>query len=93
MAKSIMQDERKCFLCHTTQRLQRHHCIGGANRKRADKDGLWVYLCVRHHTGDEGVHTTNTKTLRELKELAQSKWEETYGDREEFIKEYGRSYL
>lgn len=90
--KSILQEKKECFVCRTTQDLQLHHVLyGTSNRKQADKYGLTVWLCLRHHTGDRGVHFDNGLDLK-LKEMAQAKFEETH-TREEFIKIFGRNYL
>lgn len=41
--KSVLQDEKKCFLCGTTLNLERHHVLHGtAMRRIADKLGLTV---------------------------------------------------
>ena len=92
MARSILQTEKECFVCRTTQDLQLHHVLyGTSNRKQADKYGLTVWLCLRHHTGDRGVHFDKGLDLK-LKEMAQAKFEETH-TREEFIRIFGRNYL
>ena len=94
MRKSIIQSKKECFFCGNTLDLEKHHCIHGwANHKIADKDGLWVYLCPRHHTmSNEAVHE-NEEQNKILKRLAQEKWEETYGTRKQFIERYGKSWL
>lgn len=90
--KTILQEKKECFVCRTTQDLQLHHVLyGTSNRKQADKYGLTVWLCLRHHTGDRGVHFDKRLDLK-LKEMAQAKFEETH-TREEFIKIFGRNYL
>lgn len=89
--KSIIQDNKKCFICGTTQNLELHHIIYGVGRRElADKDGLTVWLCHEHHTGNTGVHF-NKELDRMLKEIAQTHFEKTHS-REEFTKRYGRSY-
>ena len=91
MGKSIIQNERECYVCKTTQNLHRHHIFFGANRKHSETYGLWVYLCARHHNmSDAGVHF-NKKLDTELKQLAQKTWEETYGDG--FMSIFGKNYL
>ena len=60
-------------------------------RKQSEKYGLKVWLCMRHHTGDRGVHFDKGLD-RKLKEMAQTKFEEAH-TREEFIKIFGRNYL
>lgn len=29
--------------------VERHHCLGGPNRQKADEDGLWIPLTPQHH--------------------------------------------
>lgn len=91
--KSVIQIEKRCFVCGTTLNLHDHHIFyGTANRKMAEKFGLKVFLCQEHHTGSHGVHFN--KALDEgLKMLAQSKFEELYGSRKDFIREFGKSVL
>ena len=93
MAKiSLISNERECFICGTTTNLNLHHIFFGvSNRKQSDKYGLWVFLCVRHHTGNEGVHFNKELDL-ELKQMAQNKFEETH-TREEFRAIFGKSWV
>ena len=88
--KSIIQNENVCFFCGTTLNLERHHCLHGtANRKLADKYGLTVLLCRRHH---EEAHREKA-TDRILQVRAQMAWEEHYGSRSDFMAVFGRDYL
>lgn len=89
--KSILQAKKECFICKRTDGLHLHHCLTGKNRKTSDKHGFTVYLCVNHHTGDEGVHKDET-ALRVFKTLCQKEFEKTH-TREEFLKIIGRNYL
>ena len=94
--KSIIQTEKKCFVCESTYNLHRHHCMHGtANRKLADKDGLTIYLCYEHHEGTYGVHGMRGGCLDlELKRIAQLRWQEYYNKTEDdFRSRYGKSYL
>lgn len=65
-----------------------HHCLHGYMRKRADKHGLTVYLCVYCHgkLHDKGIHDL------ELKQLAQRTFEEQYGH-ERYMSEFGKNFL
>ena len=92
--KSILQEEKECYICHTTQNLNLHHVFNGtANRKKADQDGMTIYLCVRHHIGSKySVHENQELDLL-LKRKGQLAWERHYGNRDDFIKRYGKSYL
>lgn len=90
---SVLQQNKECYVCHTTIGLNDHHIIyGSANRKVSEKYGLKVWLCREHHTGNTGVHFNKDLDTR-LKQLAQTYYEEHYGDRDAFRKDFGRSYL
>jgi hypothetical protein len=90
--KSIIQAEKKCFLCEKTTGLEEHHIFfGTANRKLSEKHGLKVWLCPYHHRGRNSPHNSFVVNLT-LKEIAQRKFEETH-TREEFREIFGKSYL
>ena len=90
--KSILQDRKECLICRTTQNLECHHCIHGtANRKIADREGLWIWLCRMHHTGSLGVHNNRELDLKVIR-YAQEKYEETH-TREEWRELFGKSWL
>lgn len=78
-------------MCGNGMNLEKHHLLhGSANRKKAEEDGCWVYLCNPCH---HRVHCVDKKLDHKLEELTQIKWEETYGKTtEEFIKRYGKNY-
>lgn len=92
--KSVIQSEKECFVCSTTLDLHSHHIfMGSSNRKQSEKYGLKVWLCAYHHNmSNEGVHF-NKKLDLALKTRAQAYYEKHYGTREQFIKEFGRSWL
>lgn len=89
--KSILSNEKKCYICGTEQNLHLHHIYAGSNRKVSDKNGFWVYLCMNHHTGDYGVHN-NPDSNKWLKQTCQRKFEETRS-RAEFITLIGKNYV
>lgn len=90
--KSIIQENKECFVCKTTYNLHEHHIFyGTANRKQSEKYGMKVWLCGRHHNlSNEGVHFNRELDLQ-IKRMAQKKFEETYKDLD-FIRIFGRSY-
>lgn len=94
MSKSILSNDRQCWLCEARENLHRHHVFYGvANRNLSEKYGCWVYLCARHHNmSNQGVHFNHDFDLL-LKKQAQRAWEEHYGTQEDFIQTFGRSYL
>lgn len=91
--RSILQTDKKCYLCGTTSNLERHHVIHGtANRRKAEKMGLWIWLCREHHQdGPDAVHR-NAAIDRNLKEIAQKTYERTH-TRAEWMQEIGRNYI
>lgn len=87
-----MQHEKECIVCHTTYNLHCHHVFYGSSHKNAEKYGMKVWLCLRHHNGSNvGVHFNKQLDLK-LKCMGQKKFEETH-TREEFIRLFGRNYL
>lgn len=87
---SILQNERKCYICGKQEQLDCHHCLSGtSNRKHSERLGLKIYLCPECHSK---LHD-NGRFENEVKQLAQRKFEEVYGTREDFIKIFGKSYM
>ena len=92
MAKSILQNEKICYVCGRTNNLHKHHIFGGANRKTSERNGFTVYLCACHHNlSNEGVHFNRALDL-EIKKQCQKEYEKTH-KREEFMKLIGKNYL
>lgn len=97
----INMDYAMYDLVDGTPHVERHHCLGGPNRKLADEDGLWVPLTPdNHRTGKDSAHlnkTTHTllaiiaQLAYEKKKVAEGKTESEA--REIFRRRYGRSYL
>lgn len=85
-----MQHDKKCYMCGTTHQLQKHHVMNASNRRHAEQDGLWVWLCMDCHTGSRGVHN-NARLMEELKRQAQAIYEDTH-THEEWMSRYGRNY-
>ena len=92
--KSIVSNERVCWVCGTPYGLHKHHVYGGANRKWSEKYGCWVYLCGKHHNLDtkEGVHF-NKELDNKLKDFTQKRFEAHLGTREDFMAIFGRNYI
>lgn len=90
--KSILQNDKRCYICGSTNWLELHHLFGASNRKKSEKYGLVVYLC--HHCHNEppnGVHH-NRKNMDWLKQQGQKTFNQVYKDLD-FIKIFGRNYL
>ncbi|PWL65962.1 MAG: hypothetical protein DBY26_06750 [Amedibacillus dolichus] len=94
MAKSIIQNEKRCFVTYSTTGLHKHHIFKGANRNNSEKYGCWVWLRYDWHNGaDYGVHGKNGHALDiRLKQIAQEKFEEKYSH-ELFMQVFKRNYL
>jgi Zn-finger protein len=92
MSKSILQDEKECYLCGKKTGLEMHHVWGGvANRPISEKYGLKVWLCHECHTGNEGAQYDKMKNLQ-LKQDAQYAFEREH-TRAEWMKLIGKNYL
>ena len=90
--KSILQDEKKCFVCGN-ENIHEHHIYFGSKRKTSEKNGFKCFLCWEHHLGTSGVHGRNGHELDVfLKEECQRTFEKTH-TREEFIRLVGCNYL
>ena len=90
--KSIISDddEMVCYLCGCeSNHLDVHHIFGGSVHGPCDKRGLVVHLCRKCH---RNLHDDNVGESY-LHEIGQQAYEEQIGTREEFIKEFIRSYL
>lgn len=91
--KSVFQKNKECYCCGTTMNIHEHHIFGGPNRKACEKRGLKIFLCAYHHNmSDEGIHFDKAYDLY-IKQMAQKYYEEFYGTRSDFRREFIRSYL
>lgn len=86
----ITNDLEYCFVCGRPY-PQIHHMMNKWDKAKAEKYGLIIPLCMNHHTGAEGVHTKPEKMLA-CRQMAQRKFEEIHS-RDEWIEEFGKSYL
>jgi len=92
--RSILQDEKRCYVTGSTTGLHKHHIFGSFNRNNSEKYGLWVWLRWDRHI-ENSPHSTphNDATVDlMLKKTAQRKFEETH-TRDEFMQIFGRSWL
>ena len=94
MAKSILQDERECYITGSTYNLHRHHIYAGGRRQISEANGFWVYLTGRlHNQSNEGVHGKDGHELDlKLKQDCQRKYEETHS-RAEWMALMHKNYL
>lgn len=82
---SIMTDDmNRCFICGQAKQ-DLHEIFGGKNRTKSIECGLVIPICRTEHG--------NIKNFEKwLHRIGQLKFEETH-TREEFIKEFGKSYI
>ena len=88
----IYPDLTKCCICGSNSNINKHEVFYGKNRQNSIKYGLVIPLCLNHHTGDNGIHYDNELNIF-YKRLAQKKWESIYGNRNDFLNVFGRSWL
>ena len=92
MTQSIMQTEKQCWYCGRKTCLERHHVMSGtANRKLAEKYGIWIWCCHDDHVGIDGVQYDRQKNL-DLKAQAQMAFEEKYGH-DAWMKTFYKNYI
>jgi hypothetical protein len=94
--KSILQDEKECYVTGRADGLQEHHVyFGCGQRSVSEKNGFKVFLRPEYHLAcyDGSVHACPGQGLDfELKQACQLKFEETH-TREDFMRLIGRNYL
>ena len=84
----MIDNNKVCFMCNNTN-VEKHHIYKGHKcRQIADKEGMWVWLCRKHH---EQMHKNRELDL-ELMKLGQEKYEQTH-TRADFIEKFNKSYL
>ena len=91
MSKSIVQSDCQCFLCGRETMLERHHILGGPNRRLSERWGIWCYLCHEDHVGVDGAQY-NRETGDYLKREAQKAFEELYGH-DKWMALFRKNYL
>jgi len=90
--KSILQDEKKCYLCGKEYGLERHHIFAGvANRRISEANGFVCWLCANCHRGTEGAQYDRETNLM-LKQAAQAAFEQTH-THDEWMRLIRKNYL
>ena len=93
MSKSIISNEKECFICGALSIHKHHIFYGTANKSVSEREGCWVYLCPNHHNmSNVGVHFNVPYDIT-LKKYCQYVWEQKKGTRDEFIQKFGKSFL
>ena len=88
---SIVQKDRKCYVCGKTVGLEEHHMMSGPNRKLAEAWKLKCLLCYEHHRSPIGVHSDIILKER-LEKDAQRAFEKLYGHRK-WMELFRKNYL
>ena len=92
MAKSIIQTEKRCYLCGSTVVEDHHVFFGKGLRPVSERFGLKVFLCPYHHRDQKhGAHGSREVDLF-LKREVQKAFEKQYGHKR-FMEIIGRNYL
>ena len=87
----VVSEEKHCVFCNSPF-VEVHHIFEGRGRRKlSDKYGLTVYICRLCH--NEVHKYPNTGKDLQLKQLGQTYYEDHFGTREQFIKEFVKSYL
>lgn len=90
---SVFTDDLSTCYLTSSPVTHRHHIFGSSNRKRSEKYGFIVPLRPDlHNMSNEGVHFNRELDLK-FKVMAQEYYEANYGTRDQFRKEFGKSYL
>lgn len=92
MAKSILQPngEKVCYVSGSRINLDLHHVMhGSANRKIADKWGIWCWL---RHDIHMDLHDRDKELDLQLKQEAQEAFEKLY-THEKWMELFGKNYL
>lgn len=95
MAKSIMQTEKRCYVCGLYSPVECHHIFfGNPNRRISEENGFKVYLCQEHHRGTIGVHGRLGHVLDiKLKQECEKKYLNQGHTVQDFIRLIGKNYL
>lgn len=90
---SVFTDDMDHCIFTGTAPVERHHIFGGSNKPKSEKYGFVVPLRPDLHPN--GVHAGKDakKIDTQLKQMAQTYYEEHYGTREDFIREFGKNHL
>lgn len=93
MKSILVEDTEHCIFCFDSNAEEHHIFFGVANRPIADKYHLVVPLCNKHHTGSADCPHKNRIIDLTLKCWAQSVYELKIGNRSDFRRDFGKSYL
>lgn len=91
--KSIVQNDKRCYITGDEWNLHEHHVFGGANRKNSERYGLKIYLRADWHNLEKyGIHNDaalNRRIKAEVQAIAMEYYDWTT---EDFIRIFGKNY-
>jgi len=94
--KSVFTDDMDHCMFTGSSPVERHHIfynMGGGMKKKCEKYGFIAPLRPDLHPNGVYAGKDAKDVDLKLKTMAQSYYEEHYGTREEFIREFGKNYL
>ena len=92
--KSVFTEDMDVCIFTGSPYVERHHIFGGFNRNRSEQYGFVVPLRYDLHPNSARADGRYAKDIdTHLKQKAQEYYEENIGTRDDFIREFGRSYL
>lgn len=94
LQSAFTEDMEHCYITGTPQ-CHRHHIFYGTRRKLSEKYGFVIPIAYYlHEFGKDSIHENPNKGLDlELKQMAQTYFENHIGTRERFREEFGKSWL
>lgn len=90
---SVFTDDMDHCMFTGSPYVERHHVFGGANRRRSEFYGFIAPLRPDLHPNGVFAGKDAKEVDLQLKTMSQTYYEEHYGTREDFIREFGKSYL
>jgi hypothetical protein len=94
--KSVIQEQRECYITGRRDTLECHHIFRGVNRSKSEKYGLKVWLIKQLHDPSikGSVHADPKGEINQmLLRAGQMAFERVHGDRAQFVKIFGRNWL
>ena len=92
---SVFTDDMEHCIETGTPHCHRHHIFGASNRSKSEKYGFVIPIAHYLHEFQEGsIHNNPNEGLDlKWKQKAQAYFEEHCGTRQDFVREFGKSYL
>lgn len=90
---SVLTDDMDTCMYTGSPYIERHHVFGGPNRALSEKYGYIAPLRYDLHPNGANRGSDAGDIDLMLKQQCQRHYEEHHGTREQFIKEFGKSYL